>query len=215
MSWFSYLHPLEITKIDSPINGELKVVENFGKRILYANDKEQSGGTITGMWGKAIRKMQQCHNVTIRQSLMLGLGGGTAINILRESYPKVEMTAVEIDPVMIKIAEEYFGIKNDSCLKIINADAFNWLKRQNGNRKYDFILFDLYLGMFNPAKARTLAFLKRLKSLLEPKGAILYNAHYQNDEAQYQKLLKECIRIFPRAELILSYPYSRILFLSF
>lgn len=213
MNLLSYITPLEIIKINSPINGELKVVESFGRKILYANDDEQSGGTITGMWGKSISKIKS-QKSKISNCLVLGLGGGTVINLLNKYYPQVNITVLEIDPVMIKIAQDYFGIKNDPYLKIINADAFNWLKRRKGKKKYDFILFDLYIGMFNPAKARTFRFLKQMESLLESKGAILYNAHYQNDEEKYQKLFKECKRVFPKVELILSYPFSRILFLG-
>lgn len=211
MNWISYLFPQTITKVNSPINGELKVVENFGKKILYADNNEQSGGTITGMWGKAVKSIFN-FQLSISNCLILGLGGGTVISLLNKYYPLVSIQVIEYDPIMISIANKYFGIKPSDKLMIINADAFSWIKKNRS--KFDLVFFDLYIGMLNPNKARTHEFLNSLRNLLQPNGIILFNAHYQNDEDKYQKLLKDCRRVFPKVELIVSYPFSRILFLG-
>lgn len=208
MSWLSYVTPLELVKVNSSINGEIKVTESFGKHTLYVNGAEQSGGTITGMWKKIIKNLK-FRGKRGKNCLVLGLGGGTVISLLNKYYPETDITSVEFDPMIIEIAEQYFDIKASVKLKIINADALSWVK--NTQDKYDLVFFDLYLGRFNPEKGRTADFLKDLKKILTKTGFILYNAHYQNDEAEYQRLLKDCSNVFGQAELFLSYPYSRIL----
>lgn len=210
MRWFPYFSPIEIARFNSPFNKNIKITQYLGKKILYVDNAEQSGGTITGMWGKTIRSMQQCNNVTMQQCLILGLGGGTLINILKKSYPEIEITVIEIDPVMIKIAGDYFGIKSNSFLKIIHADAFNWVKN-NRVEKFDLIIFDLYLGTKNPVKATNKNFLHNMKNLLDTDGFILYNRHFQNDPQDFEILKKYCQEIFKEVKLILSYPFSRIL----
>jgi len=211
MSLFSYLTPIQLVKVNSPINSEIKVVERFGRRTLYVDDAEQSGGTITGMWDKSISNIKNQIS-KIKTCLVLGLGGGTVINILNKKYPELKIHAIELDSVMIEIAEKYFNIKSSAKLKIINSDVFSWIS--NNRKKYDLIIMDIYIGKVNPPKARTRTFLMALKNLLSRFGLILFNAHYQNDEQDYQRLLKLCKKVFSDVELVLSYPYSRILLLS-
>lgn len=211
MSWLSYITPLELIKIKSPINGEIKVIESLGKRTLYTNNLEQSGGTITGMWDKSISKIKNQISKT-KNCLVLGLGGGTVVELLNKYRPTLKITAVEFDPAMIEIAQKYFDIKNSPNLEIIHADAIKWVKK--AKNKYDLIIFDLYLGKFNPEKTRKVSFLKDLKNLLNPKGIILYNSHYQNDDLKFERLKKICSEIFIHNKLILKDRYSRILLLG-
>ncbi len=211
MNLLSFLNPLKITKLNSTLNGEIKVIERFGKRTLFVNDAEQSGGTITGMWENSLGSINN-HQLAINNCLILGLGGGTVISLLNKYYPLIKITAIEFDLAIIDVAEKYFGIKTSASLSIIQADAFLWIRE--AKKKYDLVIFDLYLGKFNPEKSRELAFLKKLKALLSPNGFILFNAHYQNDEENYQKLLTICRKIYLKVELVLSRPFSRILFLG-
>ncbi len=211
MNWFSYFTPIKITHFSSPINKNIKIIKRFGAITLYVDNAEQSGGTITGMWDKTISKIKS-QKSKISNCLILGLGGGTLINILNKYYPEIKITVIEIDPVMIKIAKDHFGIKSSLFLKIIRADAFKWVN-ESKSEKYDLIIFDLYLGTKNPVKASYKTFLRAFKNLLEPNGFILYNRHFQNDQKDFEILQKYCQEIFRTVKLILSYPFSRILIL--
>ncbi|MBI4991254.1 methyltransferase domain-containing protein [Candidatus Gottesmanbacteria bacterium] len=205
MKLLSYLFPQLLSTYHSKINGEIKVVESFGRRAIYVDGAPQSGAEIWPMWEKIIKNLE----LKIKNCLILGVGGGDVIKIIRKYYPEAVITGVEIDPIMIDIARKYFNIKSSDKLKIIHADAFAWIKLEK--KKFDLIIFDLYLGKFNPPNARTISFLDDLKKLSNDRGFILYNAHYQNDEEEYERLLKDCHIVFRHAELLLSSPYSRIL----
>jgi len=77
--------------------------------------------------------------------LFMGLGVGVGPMILLEesSNPFLEISAVEIDPVILKVAVDYFGLDKDK-IKIHIEDARTFLKRND--TKYDLIVMDLYKG---------------------------------------------------------------------
>lgn len=215
MNWLSFIIPLELTKVTSPLNGEIKVVENLGKRTLYVNNAEQSGGTITGMWSKVIKNLKlnlPAGKAGIKNCLVLGLGGGTVIHILKQHYPEIAIDVIEFDPVIIDIAAKYFGITPSAKLNVIQDDAFARMKKSKN--KFDLIVSDLYLGKLNPGSSRRVNFLENLEKRLNKSGIILFNAHYRSDEDKYREFLQACREVFPKVKLILAYPYSRILLLG-
>ncbi len=46
-------------------------------------------------------------------SLMLGLGGGGMSNYLRARFPELEIDAVDIDPEVVRLAQEFFDVPKD------------------------------------------------------------------------------------------------------
>ena len=82
-----------------------------------------------------------------RRVLILGAGDGLA---LREvlTYPTESVTLVELDPVIIRLAQTDSrltrlnrGSMTDSRARVIAADAFNWLRTTD--EKFDAIIVDL------------------------------------------------------------------------
>ena len=81
----------------------------------------------------------------IHRILILGLGGGAVVRTIEKILPGRDITAVEIDPVHIRIAKTYFGVSTNRQTKVIQADAAVWLAHYQGD-KFDFILDDLFIG---------------------------------------------------------------------
>ena len=46
-----------------------------------------------------------------RRILVLGMGGGTTVGAYRRLYPGAHVTAVEIDPLVVRVAHEYLGLE--------------------------------------------------------------------------------------------------------
>jgi spermidine synthase len=109
----------------------------------------------------------------------LGLGGGDILHHIRRRWPDCHLTAIEIDPAMIRIAKTYFKVNLIPHLKIITADAHNFIQLATRNSKlettYDAILVDCYLGRQVPPQLESPKFLQNLKSLLSPSGTIAFN----------------------------------------
>lgn len=212
MGLLSFVRPQVLDVIPSKINGEIKVIESFGKKTLYVGGAEQSGGTIVSMWTSAVRAMRQFSNLKMGNCLVLGLGGGTIITILKSFYPQLTITVVEIDPCMLEIAEKYFKSNLPPLVKVTISNAFSFIKKKKLFGFFDLVVVDLYIGKLNPERARRKDFLMALKKLLKENGSILYNSHYEKgNEEDYQNFLKVCKKQFLQVEEILKYPYSRIL----
>ena len=74
--------------------------------------------------------------------LVLGLGGGAVVHQLNSLLPGVDITAVEIDPIHIQVARDWFGITDDMA-NIVEADAVSWLTSYKGEG-FDYIVDDLF-----------------------------------------------------------------------
>lgn len=79
-----------------------------------------------------------------RRALLLGLGAGTAVTQLQALFPKIAITAVEMDPIHIQLATRHFGI-DSSRANIHQGDAREFMSEYQG-LPFDFIIDDLFAG---------------------------------------------------------------------
>ena len=212
MRFFSFFSPKTLGEFNSKVNKKIKVLESGGKKVIYVGGAEQTGGTITGMWRKAL-SLVQGQILNIQNVLVLGVGGGDVIRLIHKINSQIVITAVDLDPVMINIAKNYFNLSGLSNIKIHQKDAFYFLLLNK--KKYDFIIVDLFIGFKNPQKFKTPKFLKMLKNNLEHNGFIIYNSHYHFDiNSEFEEFHAICNKIFSKVEILINYPYSRILLLK-
>lgn len=212
MNFFPFLKPKKENVFSSKINDKIRVIENFSRKVIYVAGAEQTGGTITGMWQKALLLIKN-QWIDAKNMLLLGLGGGDVIRLIRKTNPNIHIKAIDLDPVMIEIAGKFFDLKKSSDLTIVKRDAFYYLLLNR--KKYHFIVVDLFVGFKNPVKFRSLKFLKMLKTSLAPGGTILYNSHYHSYyDREFDKFHQKCVKIFSLVEIVISYPYSKILLLK-
>jgi len=115
-----------------------------------------------------------------KRVLIVGLGGGGMVHFLRHYDPEVHIDAVEIDPVVVKIAHDYFAIRPDEHLKVITADGYDYL--QKAETRYDVIFLDAFLkptaetdetGL--PLRLKTLRFYQTVQQKLRPGGVVAFN----------------------------------------
>lgn len=55
--------------------------------------------------------------------LLVGLGGGALAQFLRDFVPNVTVEVVEIDPVVLEVAKEWFGFRPDDRLTVTIGDG--------------------------------------------------------------------------------------------
>lgn len=90
--------------------------------------------------------------------MIIGLGGGGLCMFLHQCFPKLKITAVEIDKAMLKVATEYFNLVLDDRMKVEIADGIQYIKNVAASEtKYKAILFDIdskdtTVGMSCPPK---------------------------------------------------------------
>lgn len=78
----------------------------------------------------------------IRRVLVLGVGGGAVIRQLEHFVRPREIIGVELNPVHIMIARDFFGVTHKS-VSLHRADAVDWIRRYRG-APFDMIIDDLY-----------------------------------------------------------------------
>jgi spermidine synthase len=112
----------------------------------------------------------------IRRILLLGVGGGAVIHLLRHYVQPVAIDAIDLNPVHLDIAKRFFGI-TPSLANLIQADGMDWLHNYTGPR-YDMIIDDMF-GEENgePVRAADLdySWLSTLMKHLSPEGVIVLN----------------------------------------
>lgn len=112
--------------------------------------------------------------------LIVGLGGGGMVRYLEKTLPDVRVEAVEIDPEVVRIAGEFFGIRESDRVIVHTADAFGFFTEDHG--PYDHIYMDAFLrapevsGLNEKARRlKTADFLSQVKARLAPGGIIVFN----------------------------------------
>ena len=78
----------------------------------------------------------------IRRILVLGVGGGTVIHLLRRFVQPAEIVGVELNPVHLQVARQFFDIREDMA-RLHQADAVQWLNDYQGP-PFDMIIDDLF-----------------------------------------------------------------------
>lgn len=129
--------------------------------------------------------------------LIVGLGGGSIPHTLRKLYPEAQITVVEIDSAVLRVAQNYFDFKDSENLKIHIMDARVFIKREMlKKRKYDLIILDAFNGDYIPEHLMTLEFLQEVGAILETHGVLAANTFsssslYDHESVTYHKAFGE------------------------
>ena len=105
--------------------------------------------------------------------LVLGMSAGASIKDMNK-YFDIYIDAVEIDPVVIQLADEYFDVKEGPRLNIYAEDARTLISRTE--KKYDFIEIDLFQGGPEiPYYVASMEFFSDVKDHLSDNGIMMMN----------------------------------------
>ncbi|OJW19830.1 MAG: hypothetical protein BGO49_14025 [Planctomycetales bacterium 71-10] len=115
-----------------------------------------------------------------KKVLIVGLGGGAMVHFLKIHDPKVKVDVVEIDPLIVSVADRFFDVKSTGNVSIKVGDGMAYLR--DSDAKYDVIYMDAFLRPSGgtdqvgvPLHLKTLAFYEQIKKRLEPDGAVVFN----------------------------------------
>lgn len=190
--------PKILFQTSSRYNPDIRVVREWGGNKLLVNGSRQSGPYIRTLWQRAFRACNLRTPQDIRSILVLGLGGGTVIELLSGRYPRADITAVDIDQTIIDIAKQYFQIDTISRLRMLRKDASKYI---HTTRHFDMIIVDLFIGREIPSFVSSVSFYRNLKKMLRRSGVLMLNFLR---ELEYQKkadaLLLRLKRTFPEVD---------------
>ncbi len=166
----SYLWPTT-RRFPSEINGTLEVTYVNGKKVLDTKNANYSYGSLQKILEIGLTKVDL---KKVDNLLLLGMGGGSIIKSLRETFEyQKNIVTVEIDPAIIKLAKDEFGISTSQKLQIIESDAFKFVK--TSKEKFQLIIIDLFIDTNVPSIFYEKEFCENISKILQKNGSIIFN----------------------------------------
>jgi spermidine synthase len=204
---YDYFIPKHYT-FQSETSGKLDIYKLYGQVSLSMNGIPQSGPYYASMWNNVLPKLPK----NPQSCLILGLGGGTIIPMLQKKYLTIDITTIEIDPIIIQIAKDFFLITENSNLHIIQDDAFRWIKKSDP-KLFDVIIIDVFHNIENPPQFHSTDFFISIASRLSKNGIAIVNA-YINSKIMDQKITSIFSKYFSTVKTFINYPTHRVYLLK-
>jgi spermidine synthase len=105
--------------------------------------------------------------------LEIGFGGGRTAWYLHKHLPALDITAVELDPAVVELAQKHFGVRTEDKFRIAVSDGRSYMLK--AKEKWNVIMIDAYRGPFVPFHLLTEEFFKVVQSKLKPGGVVVQN----------------------------------------
>jgi predicted membrane-bound spermidine synthase len=180
--------------------GNLKIVQIAGQKCLVVDSGLQTcrNSQTNSPEGPFIDQSKKILESLLpsQKMLLLGLGGGSLALFIP---PGVKADLVEIDPKIVKLAQDYFFWKPNKDQKVYIDDARHFLRKTN--KKYDLIFSDLAVGMgiALPAHLHTQEAINLIKKKLTKTGFAVFHFKGKTDGTDpfVNTLITTILSVFP------------------
>lgn len=167
---------IEVLYFSEGLNGQILVAQTPTEKILFINRMGQTrvfseNGSSVWTYPYFIKSLASILPAESK-SLVLGLGGGIVPLELQSQGINHQVTAVEIDPKIIHVANEYFGL-NNSNVDVVEEDGRRFINKTD--ETYDLIVLDVFNGEIAPSHVLSKEAFERLGRILSPTGFIVVN----------------------------------------
>ncbi|MGO4819077.1 spermidine synthase [Flavobacterium sp. W22_SRS_FP1] len=195
----SYFTPIKIHTVNSAISKSIEVIWSKGELVMDSENANYSYGNLQRILKLGLKTIGFDKIATMHHVLVLGVAGGSVIKTLvNEIKFQGKITGVEIDPEIIKIANQYFKLDEIEQLEIIIDDAFEFVLKTKD--KYDLIIIDVFQDLTMPNFLFETFFTDRICFLLNSKGVILFNTMLLNEN--HNKRNSEYFKSFNDADYV-------------
>jgi len=189
IKYLSYLYPMT-RKVKSKYSDTLEITWHNGKKHLNTKNANYSYGSLQAILKFGLEKIDLKNTNSI---LLLGLGGGSVIETLRQDFNyQKQITAVDIDPVIIEIAKTEYQLESNSNTTIICEDALKFIK--DNTSKFDLIIIDLFIDIKVPKQFLELPFWEDVVKSKSTNGVILFNASLEDKKSNQLKSVIEFLK---------------------
>lgn len=113
-----------------------------------------------------------------RNVCLIGLGGGYIPAVFRMHLPHVRLQSVEVDPLVVRLATDFFSFRITAGQALSVTDGRQYLRRNS--RTFDQIWVDAFNSDYIPAHMTTREFLELCRSRLTRHGIVVQNVHNSN-----------------------------------
>ncbi len=195
-------------------SGKLEVRWENGRKVLNSANGNQSFGALHRVWQQTLAQVDLRSNPP-RSVLMLGLGAGSAPTILREELGIVcPITAVELDPVVVRLARSHFQLDRFTDLHVIEGDATIQIHALRD--RYDLVLVDLFDDLDLARGVDSRSFLHGLRDRCSDTGKVCFNtvAYDEASDRRCQAVHDHALRVFHGVEELRLEEVNRMFILS-
>lgn len=205
--YLSYFLPIKIFEKKSSFSKNLEVTWSNGQLVLDSKNTNYSYGSLQRVLRKGLKYIGYKRIQNFNSVLVLGVAGGSVIKTLVDEINfKNNITGIEIDEEVVKIANNYFKLNKISNFNLIIEDAFEFvLKTQD---TYDLIIIDIFQDTVMPSFLFEDYFINHVKEILRVNGFILFNTMVlgfseRRRNAVFKTKFKEnySIRMYPKIEV--------------
>lgn len=172
-------------------SGHVLVVKSDGQVILYFGDARDDTTqlNLSGVMSRVLLR-DPLHLLGVytrimmlalawrpepKQVYLLGFGGGRMPMVLNAHFPDVVTDSTETEPVVVRLAQQFFGIGLDDRMRVHVEDGRSYLE-ERPESKYDIIWVDCFSGSGqHPLRLSTTHFYQLCREHLEPTGVVVTN----------------------------------------
>jgi spermidine synthase len=160
----------------------IQVVDDLGIRTLSFNGSMETKMSRLNPLQGHFEYTEYFHmpwlwNTNMKRVLMIGLGGGSTQRAYQHYYTNVLVDTVELDPVVIRVAKDFFRVVPTPTHRIHTNDGRIFLRRTTNI--YDAVIMDAYAttryGSSVPPHLTTTEFFQLARNHLTPNGVLAYN----------------------------------------
>lgn len=144
--------------------------------------------------------------------LMIGFGGGQISNYLFDRFPGLEVDGVDIDPEVIRLAREYFGVPADPRYRTHAADGRLFVEQAAPTETWDMIILDAFRGVFVPFHLKTAEYYRALAAHLRPGGVVVANLHSRTEMYKHDR--NTFAEVFPHRHAFYSESHRQAAFVA-
>jgi spermidine synthase len=160
---------------------QLEVRDSGDVRTLYLDDQPHSAMYLDGTNRYVFDYTRYFHLPylfagdpdEIERVLFVGGGGFSGPKRFLQEYPNATVDVVEIDPEVVRVAREYFGVGSSPRLNVHVGDGRQFLDETD--HEYDLIVLDAYKKDQVPFHLTTQEFFELAESKLDEDGILFAN----------------------------------------
>lgn len=131
--------------------------------------------------------------------LFVGLGGGAMPMYARQVMPAAHIDVVEIDPVIVDVAQRWFGFVPDDRMVVHTGDGRAFIENAAPGT-YDLIVLDAFSDDEVPYSLTTRQFLDAVRTRLTTNGIVVSNLW--TAQRSYEAMLATYAAVFHQVHLV-------------
>jgi protein-L-isoaspartate O-methyltransferase len=177
------------------VSGRVRVVDYRAERRLVVGGDILSVYPLDGDWSR-VEQEYWWRALTMAPerstALLIGLGGGTQVHLLQRLARPRLVTVIERDPVIVRVACEWFGLRRAGRLEILCGDAEQIVPTLvAAGRRFDFVMED---AAYAEPPERAVPFTRAVVPLVAAGGYLVINPHRRGDADQLAAAMRRQFR---------------------